>query len=247
MSLDLSGQVALVTGAAKRLGRALALRLAQHGAFVFVHYKNSQAAAEAVVSEIKGAGGDAIVLQGDLTSAESPYRMMATIAEQKSRLDVLINNVGNYMLTPVEESTPEEWRETLEANLIAPFALVREGLSLFPSQGGNIVNIGYAGVELIRANVNATAYQASKTGLLVLTKSLAQRFGSRGLRVNMLSPGQLENSVDLPAPNTIDDVIPLGRAGRLFEIADAMDFVLANDYITGTNIDIAGGYLPPRD
>jgi 3-oxoacyl-[acyl-carrier protein] reductase len=242
---DLSGRVALVTGAAKRLGRHLAEELAAAGATVFVHFHRSEAEAVAVVKGIQDRGGRAIPLQADLLDEDAPAGVMRAIADAEGRLDILVNNVGNYPLGPVEESTPQEWRDTLEANLIAPLALVQAGLPLMSADETHIVNIGYAGVENLLPNQDATAYQVSKTGLLILTKTLAERFGPRGIRVNMISPGQLENSVDLPEASELARVIPLGRAGRLEDVSAAMLFLLRPDsYLTGTNLDVAGGYHP---
>ncbi|MEZ6195612.1 MAG: SDR family oxidoreductase [Planctomycetota bacterium] len=243
---DLGGRTALVTGAARRLGRHLAEELAACGATVFVHFHRSESEAARVVDGIVRRGGRAYPVQADLLDPDAADGILRAVADATGRLDVLVNNVGNYPRGPVEESTPAEWRETLEANLIAPLALSQAALAHFPPEGGQIVNIGYAGVDLLRPNPNATAYQVSKTGLLILTKSLAQRLGPRGVRVNMISPGQLENSVDLPAEDELAARIPLGRPGRLEDISRALLFLLQPDsYVTGVNLDVAGGYRPP--
>jgi NAD(P)-dependent dehydrogenase (short-subunit alcohol dehydrogenase family) len=107
---------------------------------------------------------------------------------------------------------------------------------------GNIINIGMAGLDGIRANVRGADYYVSKTGLLSLTRSLAVAYGPRHIRVNMVSPGQLDNSVDLPPPDEIGHTVPIGRAGGLQDVAQALEYLLDARYVTGVNIDVAGGY-----
>lgn len=241
---DLSGRFALVTGAAKRLGRHLAETLAGAGAEVVIHYNASRGEAEGVAASIRERGGRAHLVHGDFLD-HGAERVAEQVRKITDGLDLLVNNVGNYDPKPVEESTPEEWRATLETNLVAPFALTRACLPMMLDREAQVVNIGYAGVDLLRPNVRATAYQISKTGLLLLTKTLAERFGPRGLRVNMISPGQLENSVDLPDVAALPRLIPLGRAGTMDDVARALLFLLQPDsYVTGINIDVAGGYRP---
>jgi 3-oxoacyl-[acyl-carrier protein] reductase len=232
-------QVALVTGGAKRLGRRLVEDLAARGYTVIVNYLSSESAADEVVAGIRARGGRARPHRCDVGSSADVAAMFESIAATEGRLDVLINNVGNYAPTPVLQLGVDQWDATLRSNLSGPFYCCRAGLPLMTS-GGCIVNIGYAGVEALVANPEATDYQVSKTGLLVLTKSLAAAAAPQGVRVNMVSPGQLANSVDLP-----DDVvatIPAGRAGTLDDMSAAITFLIDSDYVTGQNIDVAGGY-----
>jgi len=232
-------RVALVTGAAKRLGRRLAEDLAAGGARVVVNYRSSRAAAEDVVAGITARGGRARALRCDVGDSADVEAMFRSVAEVEGRLDVLVNNVGNYAPKPLLELDTAQWDATLQANLSGPFYCSRAAWPLM-RDGGAIVNIGYAGVDAITADPDATDYEVSKTGLLVLTKSLAVALGPRGIRVNMVSPGQLANSVDLP--NDLAVAIPAGRAGTLDDMSAAVAFLLANEYVTGQNIDVAGGY-----
>jgi NAD(P)-dependent dehydrogenase (short-subunit alcohol dehydrogenase family) len=156
-------------------------------------------------------------------------------------VDLLVNNVGNYNPQHVTDLDPAVWDATIAANLSAAYYCCYHALKQMPP-GGNIINIGMAGLEGIRANVHGTDYYVSKTGLLVLTRALAAAYAPTNIRVNMVSPGQLENSVDLPAPDRIGQFIPLGRAGSLEDIAQAVDYLLDAGYVTGANIDVSGGY-----
>ena len=127
------------------------------------------------------------------------------------------------------------------ANLSGAYYCCFHALRLMPSSG-NIINIGMAGLEGARANVLGADYFVSKIGLLALTRSLAAAYAERNIRVNMVSPGQLDNSVDLPPPDEIGRTVPLGRAGALDEVAQAVAYLLDATYVTGVNIDVAGGY-----
>ncbi|HEY0674871.1 MAG TPA: SDR family oxidoreductase [Immundisolibacter sp.] len=240
---DLAGRVALVTGAARRTGRGLALALARAGADVVVQYGRSRQEAESAVAEIIALGRRGFAVSADLAVPGQAEALIETALACAGRLDVLVNNVGNYPLGDPLGLAPDEFRATLETNLTAPYALIRAALpALLASGTGQVINLGYAGVEHPVANTRAMAYQISKAGLLVLTRSLAQALGPRGVRVNMVSPGHIDNSVDLPAD--IASHVPLGRPARIDDIAGALLFLLspAGAYITGANIEVAGGY-----
>lgn len=242
MSLCLTGQTALVTGAAVRTGRAIALALAEGGADLIVHANHSVSAANELAVEIRDIGRNAWVCTANFEEAEGARRLANRVTTEVGRLDILVNNVGNYPVkSPLAHQT-DELRATLESNLIAPFTLIRELAPLLDrSSNANVVNLGYAGVEQVVANRNAMAYQISKTGLLILTKTLAQELGPRGIRVNMVSPGHLDNSVDLPSE--LATHVPLQRAGTTSDIIDAIFYMLKpGSYVTGTNLEVAGGY-----
>lgn len=232
---------ALVTGSARRLGRALALRLAAGGRFTFVHYLGSRREAEAVLREIRAAGGDGALVTGDLGTASGVAALARAVRAKTARLDVLVNNVGVYKVGPLLDFSADDFDAVLRANLTGCFRLAQSLLPLM-ARGANIVNIGYAGVDNLTATTHNTAYLISKTGLLILTKSLAQALGPRGVRVNMVSPGILSNSVELPKKPS--DFVPLGHLGDVADVVDAVDFLVSDAarYITGVNLDVAGGY-----
>jgi len=238
-----SGQapVAVVTGGARRLGRHLCARLAARGYDVVILYRRSEDAARALAQEIGTSGRRARALAVDVGVEAQVAGAFAAIAREEGRVDLLVNNVGNYNPQPVTRLTPAVWDATLAANLSGAYYCCFHALPLMPDHG-SIINIGMAGLEGIRANVRGADYYVSKTGLLSLTRSLAVAYGDRGIRVNMVSPGQLENSVDLPPPDQIGDTVPLGRAGELHEVGQAVEYLLDAGYVTGANIDVAGGY-----
>lgn len=233
--------VAVVTGGARRLGRHLCDEVAEAGYRVVVCYRHSDTEAQAVVDGITARGGLARAIRVDVAQSASVADAFRDMATHEGRVDLLINNVGNYTPQPFEAITVDGWDATLAANLSGPFYCVHAALPLMPD-GSLIVNIGMAGLDGIRANPVAADYYVSKTGLLSLTRSLAVALGPRHIRVNMVSPGQLDNSIDLPDATTLPDLVPLGRAGTLQDIAGAVRYLIGAHYVTGANIDVAGGY-----
>lgn len=236
-----ASRVAVVTGGARRLGRHLSIALAARGYRVVIIYRSSAAEAHALTDEIRAGGGQARALPVDVAAKQEVAAAFADIATVEGRVDLLVNNVGNYNPQNVTRLNPEVWDETIGANLSGAYYCCHHALALMP-EGGNIINIGMAGLEGIRANTRGADYYVSKTGLLVLTRALAAGYAARQIRVNMVSPGQLDNSVDLPTPEEMPRSVPLGRAGTMEDIAQALGYLLDAGYVTGVNIDVAGGY-----
>lgn len=233
--------VAVVTGGARRLGRHLCLTLAASGYDIVCLYRSSAADAESLIAEIERSGGHARAAQVDVSRQADVAAAFAGIRGREARVDLLVNNVGNYNPQDVTALDPAVWDATIGANLSGAYYCCYHALPLMPD-GGQIISIGMAGLEGIRANRRGADYYVSKTGLLVLTRALAAGYAGRQIRVNMISPGQLENSIDLPAPDQMGRTVPLARAGTLDDVAQALRYLLDATYVTGVNIDVAGGY-----
>ena len=241
MSASDARPVAVVTGGARRLGRQLCTSLAACGYDLVIVYRSSDAEAESLRQELAASGYRARALKADVSINRSVAGAFAEIAQREGRVDLLINNVGNYNPQDVTLLDPDVWDATIAANLSGAYYCIFHALKLMPD-GGNIINIGMAGLEGIRANRRGTDYYVSKTGLLVLTRAIAAGYAARRIRCNMVSPGQLDNSVDLPPADEIERWVPLGRSGSLDDIAQAVRYLLEATYVTGVNIDVAGGY-----
>lgn len=227
----------LVTGGAKRLGAEICLSRAAQGDSILVHYRSSRKDAEDVAAACRKHGVDAQIIQGDFSSLESTLLFIEECRRQFPDIKNLINNVGNYLVKSAVHTTPEEWNALFQTNLHAPFALCQAFSSSICQAQGNILNIGVVGVNNIHADVKRTAYVATKMSLWMLTKSLARELASSHVRVNMISPGYLENAVDLSGAN-----LPMQQPVRLEEVIQTVSFLLdeKNRHLTGQNIEVGG-------
>ena len=234
-------RVAVVTGGARRLGRHLCLWLAARGWRVVCLYRASHDDAVSLAAEVAAAGGTLRTIRVDIADKQAVAETFTDIAAHDGAVSLLINNVGNYNPQDVTALDPDVWDATLGANLSGAFYCAYHALQQMP-MGGQIINIGMAGLDGLRANRRGADYHVSKAGLLSLTRSLAAGWGARGIRVNMVSPGQLENSIDLPDADDLRRQVPLGRAGTLEDVTQAVAYLLDASYVTGANIDVAGGY-----
>ena len=231
---------ALVTGSAKGIGREILLALAADGYDVAVHYRSSAADAHDVASAARAHGVEAVVLQADVTDEAAARGLVDATVEAFDRIDVLVNNVGNYHHGPLHELTSDVWHDILGTNLNATFYTCQQAAPIMRRQGGGrIVNVGYAGAELLKARPAIAAYHVAKTGVIVYSKALARAEAAHGITVNVVSPGVIENSVSQPV-----DEIPLGRVGTFEELVSAVRYLVSPDarYVTGVTIEVAGGW-----
>lgn len=231
---------ALVTGSAKGVGKALATTLAKAGYDVAIHYNRSQDAALELRAQLSGYGVRAIALQANITQAREAQNLIEEANTQLGRLDVLINNVGNYYKGPLNDVTPETWHAMLDSNLNATFYTCQRAIPIMRAQGyGRIINIGYTGAEHLIARPQVAAYSIAKTGVILYSKALAKDNAQYGVTVNVVSPGVLENSDSKPM-----DELPMGRTGTLNEFSSAVMYLLSEPaaYITGVTLEVAGGW-----
>ena len=233
----------LITGAAKRLGRDLAIHLGKQGFFVWIHYNNSKKEAEEVLKLINSSDGRGKLIQGDISQYSQVKSIADKIKLRGGSLNVLINNVGKYSTGEITKFSIQNFESIINTNLLGSYYMIQELHPLFNKEGGNIINIGYTGINSLAASKLATAYSISKTGLYILNTSYAVALAEKNIRVNMISPGHLQNSIDLP--KDIKTSIPLGRSGTPKDILDLVDFIISPKatYITGQNIEVAGGYM----
>lgn len=229
----------LVTGAARGLGRAIALELAKKKYSLVIHYNTSHAEALETVALCQQRGAEARLLQGDFSEEKSVKAFIAKYVEQFPQTEGLVNNVGNYQIDSLENTDPKQWSALFQTNVHAPFYLIHALLPSLKKQKGHILNIGTSGLNR-GADLKSPAYKTTKMALLQLTLSLAKELAPEFVRVNMLSPGYLENSVDLPPSTTL----PMKRPATLEEAAKIAAFLFdqQSDYITGQNIEVAGGF-----
>jgi NAD(P)-dependent dehydrogenase (short-subunit alcohol dehydrogenase family) len=236
----LQGQVALVTGAGRRIGRAIAMRLAADGARIVVHYRDSRAEAQAVVAEIVRGGGEAVCLQAELTHIAEIDALFKQVEQSFGRLDILINNAGVFSSTPVGQTGEAQWDAILDANLKAQFFCAQAAAPLLAqSVRGRIIN--FASLGGLLAWPKYTAYSVSKAGVIMLTRCLARALAPE-ITVNAIAPGTISFPQD--APELAEDFIrraPLHRTGTPQDIDDAVVFLTQSPFITGQVIVVDGG------
>ena len=241
-ALPLNGRVALVTGAGKRTGRTIALALAQAGANLAIHYHHSGNEAEAVVDEIKALGRKAQAFEADLSDATATEAAFSQATESMGRLDILINNACGIEWKRLEETSVAEWHNGVEQTLHITFHACQAALPTMRRQGfGRIVNLIDVDADSLSSVPVVTPYKIGKTGVLILTRTLAVNEARHGITVNGVSPGTLDNSERKPPLERS----PAGRYGTALDVARAVLFLAdpASAYITGTNIKVSGGYL----
>ena len=234
----LDGQVALVTGAGKRIGRSIALRLANEGANIAVNYSHSKAEADEVVHEITSAGLRAVAIRADVTKRAEVQRMFAEAVSALGRLDILVNNAGQFFAAKFEDLTDEQWDGILAANLKSQFLCAQAAIPIMKRQGrGRIINISSLGGML--AWPAFTHYCVSKAGVIMLTRCLARALGTEIL-VNSVAPGTIQFPGEAPDDDYIARV-PLHRTGKGEDIADAVAFFAKTEFVTGQVLAVDGG------
>lgn len=235
----LSGHVAVVTGAAKRLGRAVALRLAEEGADVVVHYRSSAAEAQSAVAEIKKLGRRGFAIAADLSSVAEIKRLLDEATKHFGRLDILVNSAANFLPSSIVSTTEEVWDASLDANLKAPFFCAQAAAPLLRRSRGTIINFADAGGLL--GWPGYIAHCASKAGVVMLTKTLAKALAPE-VRVNAIAPGTITMPGDPPEWQAdFIKLAPLRRAGTPSDIADAVVFLAQAQFMTGQVLVVDGG------
>ena len=243
---DLAGRVAIVTGAARGLGRAIAARLYERGASVAVNVRDAARSTEVA----QALGADALAVPGDVTALEFPERVVRETLDRFGRVDILVNNAALAKSTRFPALSADEWRLAMEVNLTAPFLLTK---AVFPAMSaqkyGRIINISSSAGRTV-STLGGAHYTASKAGLLGLTRATAKELGPFGITVNAVCPGMIDT--ELTHENAPDELLhrlaasyPIPRLGTALEVADLVCFLASEEagYMTGTSLDITGGDL----
>jgi NAD(P)-dependent dehydrogenase (short-subunit alcohol dehydrogenase family) len=243
---DLTGRVALVTGAVRGLGRAAAAGLHQRGASVAVNVRGAERASE-VASSL---GERSLAVPGDIAESGAPEDIVRRVLDRFGRLDILINNAALALSTRFADLHADEWRAALEVNLTAPFLLIQAALPAMKAQQfGRVINISSSAGRMV-STLGGAHYTASKAGLLGLTRAAAKELGPFGITVNAICPGMIDTELthEHAAPELLERLAadyPIPRLGTAIEVADLICFVASESagYITGASFDINGGDL----
>ncbi|HUB31524.1 MAG TPA: glucose 1-dehydrogenase [Bryobacteraceae bacterium] len=244
----LNGRVAVVTGASKGIGAAIAKRLAADGAQVVVNYATSREGADKVVKEIRDAGGDAIAVGASVPNESDIRTLFAETQKKYGKVDILVNNAGVYGFSPLDAVTAEEYRRQYDTNVLGLLLTTKAALPYFPSEGGSVINI--SSVVSALAPPAASVYASTKGAVDTITKALAKELAVRKIRVNAVNPGLVitegVQAAGIAGSEFEKGAIantPLGRAGQPDDIAPPVSFLASDDarWITGETIFVSGG------
>jgi len=245
----LAGKVAVVTGASKGIGAAIATHLAAEGAAVVVNYSSSKDGAERVVSDITGSGGTAIAVKANLARKADIDQLFAETKKAFGQIDILVNNAGIYEFSPVQDITEEHFRKQFDLNVLGLTLATQAAVKQFNPAGGSIINI--SSVVSTLGIPAAAVYSGTKGAVDAITRSLAKELGPRGIRVNAINPGMVETEgvraagiAESDMRKQVEAQTPLGRIGQPQDIATAAVFFASPDsaWITGETLTVAGGY-----
>ena len=245
----LSGKVAIVTGASKGIGAAIAKQLAADGAAVVVNYASSKSGADKVVADITAKGGKAVAVQGDVSKKADVSKLFAETKKAYGKVDVLVNNAGIYEFGGLDQITEEHFHKQFNLNVLGLLLATQEAAKLFPAAGGNIINISSLVSTL--APAHASVYSATKGAVDTITVSLARELGARQIRVNAVRPGLVETEGTVTSGFTQGDFhdeyvknAPLGRIGRPQDIATAVAYLASDDssWVSGETLLVSGGH-----
>jgi len=244
----LEGKIAVVTGASKGIGAAIAEQMAAEGASVVVNYASSKAGADAVVKRITQKEGKAVAIQADLLKPEEIQRLFAEAKRVFGKLDILVNNAGIYEYLSLESITAEHFHKQFNLNVLGLLLAMQEAVKYFGPDGGSIVNI--SSVVATKAPPNASVYSGTKAAVNAITTSLAKELGPRNIRVNAINPGLIETEglhtsgmAESDFRKQIETQTPLGRIGQPQDIAPAAVYLASQEsaWITGETLYISGG------
>jgi 3-oxoacyl-[acyl-carrier protein] reductase len=246
---ELTGKVAVVTGASKGIGAGIAQGLAAAGAAVVVNYASSKAGAERVVADITGKGGKAIAVHGNVAEAKDVQRLFEETKKAFGSLDVLVNNAGVFEFSPIEAVTETEFHREFNINVLGTILATREGLKYFGPAGGSVINL--SSVAGVKAIPNSVVYSATKGAVNAITRVLANELGARKIRVNAIAPGPVEtegvHELGILGSGFEKQMVaetPLGRIAQPVDIARIAVFLASDSsgWLTGDIITASGGY-----
>lgn len=242
----LQGKVALVTGGSRGIGAAIVLRYAEEGADVALTYSRSADRAKEVVAQVEAKGRRAVAIQADSADSAAVKAAVERVRREFDRLDILVNNAGVYAISPLVETSDEEFERVMAINVRAPFVAAREAAKIMGS-GGRIINIGSALGERVPFG-GLSNYSMSKFALAGLTRAWARDLGPRGITVNTIQPGPINTEMNPEDSDFADDqraFIAVGRFGRSEEVAAAAAYLASDDaaYVTGGALNVDGGFV----
>ena len=246
--MSLQQRAALVTGGSRGIGKGIALMLAREGARVAIAYRSNKAAAQNLLRQLQAQGCQCLAVQADVTKPDKAQVVVETVVDRFQRLDILVNNVGEFRWRTLAETSLEEWKEILESNLLSVFTMSKAALPVMRRQRwGRIINMGAVGAERAFGQAKISAYLAAKAGVVAFSRSLALEEARNGITVNVVNPSNLdEKELTLAEARRIRDArFPVGRPPTVDDVAAAVRFFASDeaDYVTGQVLNVSGGWM----
>ncbi len=246
--MSLKNRVALVTGASRGIGKEIALTLGRAGARVAVSYHSNKLGAQKVVNELRQLGTQGLAVQSEITDPARVKELLDTVVRHFTRLDILVNNVGDFEWKPVFESTLEEWHAVVASNLHSVYYASKYALPVMRRQRwGRVINMGAVGAERAFGQAKISAYSAAKAGIVAFSRSLALEEARYGITVNVVNPATIDDQ-ELSreeAERVADARFPVGRPGTAEDVAEAVKFFASEEasFITGQVLNVSGGWM----
>jgi len=238
---NLTGKVALVTGASRGIGRAIAVALAQVGVDVAVNYQTQAAQAEDVCAQIRQCERRTIAVQADVSQADAVNRLVETVEQELGPIEILVNNAGVARRIPIDQITEADWDLMIDTNLKSVFLVTQRVLPVMRARHwGRIINLGSIAAQ--SGGVIGPAYAASKAGIHGLTHSYAALLAKEGITVNAIAPALVVTDMITSNSGVRPDLIPVGRLGDVAEVADVAVMLAGNGYMTGQTVNVNGGW-----
>src|ERR1700691_4639503 len=236
----LTGNVALVTGGGRGIGRAISLALARAGADVAVNYRERREDADSAGREIQNMGRRAAAIQADVSRGAEVTELMQAAESELGPIEILVNNAGKILIQSIEQMTEESWNDMIASNLTSCFLVTQAVLpGMRARRWGRIINMSSVAAQA--GSIVGVHYAASKAGMLGLTRSYARVLAKEGITVNAITPALVATEMVRSNPVAKPDMIPIGRFGEIEEVADVAVMLAANGYITGQTINVNGG------
>ena len=246
--MSLRNRVALVTGGSRGIGRGLALRLAQDGARMAIAYRSNKAAAQQTLRQLQASGADCVAVETDITDAARAEQLVRTVADRFGRIDVVVNNVGDFRWGTLAEGSLEDWQDIFASNLMSVVFMSRAALPhMRKGRWGRIINLGAVGAERAFGQAKISAYASAKAAVVALSRSLALEEAKNAITVNVVNPSSIdEKELSLDEARRIKDArFPIGRPPTVDDVAAAVAFFASEEaeYVTGQVVNVSGGWM----
>jgi 3-oxoacyl-[acyl-carrier protein] reductase len=246
--MSLRNRVAVVTGGTRGIGRGIALGLAREGARIALVYRANKAAAQMALRQLQTVGADCVAVETDISQPARAEQLVKTVADRFGRLDVLVNNVGDFRWGTLAESPVEEWTSIFDSNVTTVFYMCRAALPLMrKGHWGRIINLGAVGAERAFGQAKISAYAAAKAAVVAMSRSLALEEAKNGITVNVVNPSSIdEKDLTLEEARKLKDArYPIGRPPTVDDVAAAVSFFASEEaeYVTGQVVNVSGGWM----